>query len=505
MVNDWVSRAVVNLRQNESTTRIFIFYFLIAFLARGQAVLGQFSIDDYMFVNELSSANNLNHLSQGRYMSALLGWLYDLFSISFVRTGWVSTILSLVTQVWLVMSVTKFLRVRNNRANAIFWGVFLCHPYLTEIYTFQIALIGSIVGNILLIMFFSVLQSKSESIKPVVVASFILIVLMMTYQIHINFIAVVCIFLAIYTYLGKIPFEVGFLRLKRLVVSSFVGLALYFLIVRLASGFIQVEAESRTRFIDFREIPARLSEVFVSDFAMILKPDEPIFGGASKVIFGTIFITCAVSILFKLLRKILAGSNRKFGIAVISAFSISLILLPGLIVFLGSWWPVPRVLSHVALFTTLMLIIVFQFNVRNWLKAGLAVVASALLTSGAFLSAQVFSDQGDINRFDETLAQEIAHEFNVLKAEGKVDDFFIIGKFWRHEVVIPSNQGDLNISAFMTDSSFGLLTRVTGKVYPRASAEHENDFRLECERKPIFPAEGSVFTSQRTGVVCLGD
>ena len=182
------------------------------------------------------------------------------------------------------------------------------------------------------------------------------------------------------------------------------------------------------------------------------------------------------------------------------------LLLPGLISVLENWWPVPRVLSHVGLFASLLIFASVSYTKNKKWGGNFQVVAGALVlltTASSILSSnQIFSDQATVNRLDRNLAERIVIRLENTTSYEDSMSLAIVGRFYSYPVGVRTMQGDLNISAFWT-TPYKLIEYVSGKPVVPAVGLSLEDAISECKNMDIFPAPSSVFIKNDVAVVCL--
>jgi hypothetical protein len=171
---------------------------------------------------------------------------------------------------------------------------------------------------------------------------------------------------------------------------------------------------------------------------------------------------------------------------------------------LEDWWPVPRVLSHVGLFTSLVTLAAFEGARRSppFLRILVSVFVAISAVGGVMASNQIFSDQATINRLDRNLAERIVLRLEETQGYESSTSLAVVGRFYSYPIGVRTMQGDLNISAFMT-TPYRLFEFTTGRPFVQASGEDLELAVSACDGVGVFPSKSSVFVLDSVAVVCL--
>jgi len=490
-----------------------LFLGITAFLARGQSMLGNFSVDDVALFGQPASQANEHNLSMGRFLNVAIAYILDNSVTSLTSMAWsVWPVVLFLSAVSLYL-ILRLLSIPNNLSNLIIVSIAITHPYLAEIFSFQIAAFVSLLAQILLILLLLVQISGLNRLAKFAWSSFIIFALLSIYQVYINYIVVLLVLLLVFSSLSAT--ETSRLRevFKTLFYSLVVASAALIVSARVIQASINIAPSARSNFLSVSDMPFRMSQVMDVTSGMLFGTNEPVFGGFPKLIFGFVTLFAIFVLTLRLLGKFRNQSNlteTAWSIGALTSLIACLLFLPGIISILEDWWPVPRVLSHVALFSGLVLLgalievekVIREVKPKIFVKLT-ATLLVALSSSGSILASnQIFTDQATVNRLDRNLASSIVVSLEENQGYEKVQSVAIVGRFYSYPLGVQTMQRDLNISAFMT-APHKLLSLISGKEFVPANPGDQELANRACLELPLYPAQGSVFVMGDIAVVCL--
>jgi hypothetical protein len=187
-----------------------------------------------------------------------------------------------------------------------------------------------------------------------------------------------------------------------------------------------------------------------------------------------------------------------------------LLLIPvslGVIMPFGDWWPVPRVIAHVATIIGLIFLLAdscMHDSGNRYLKSTIFVFRIIVLVGFIFLSNQILADQQRINQQDKMMANRIISRLEMDPNFGNVQFVYINGGSWGFPARLRIVQGDMNVSAFFVDySKVTLLSEVSGYRFERALGPREVAGESYCKIKRPWPHAESVTVENDVAVICL--
>lgn len=479
----------------------------IGFLARLQAILPGYAVDDYIHFEK--TTNETYHLvaAQGRWGSALLLRVLDLFQLSWAQTYVLGSVALTAVLVLFVITFMEILGIKYTILNALIFSAALVASYQTEIFTFRSATLNSAIAIVLTIGSMRVFYGKEKSsLHRLLLSTFLLTAGICFYQSVLNF--------AILLGLAHLVVKKSLIRQNKRTLlnalgfsylsAAFISALLYLAITKGAQLVFGVASDSRSQLIQPDKIGERL-EAWVTLLARVFIGNEPVAPVALKFL-----VAVNLLIAFGLVL------NRKFGVSrkvllnvevskFLGLILVVVVLTPGLILLFQDWWPVPRVMAHVGLAVAIAaayLADILSHKQRSWFVPG----ATSVLLVSALTTQSIFIDQQKINQSDATLAAEIASAIRLVDAENEAVEIAISGNFFSHVGrPIPTMQGDLNISAFMVDwAKYPLvLSKLSDSAAKQALPNTQSAAARECLSRKSWPAEEAVFVLDQAVVVCL--
>jgi hypothetical protein len=337
--------------------------------------------------------------------------------------------------------------------------------------------------------------------------------MLFTYQSVLNYFAVAIIFAFIY---GQVFYNKNAQSLATNNVYSerAITLTIISAIAAIASVSIMwlgkvlglVQLAQRASFIDFDMIPERIGQIS-SAFVKIYWSAEPVFSGWLKTLVALMLIVSVVIIFWRLL----TGKGKENSINNLSlTFFAFLLLIPvslGIIVVLKDWWPVPRVVSHVAIIIGLIFLLAdscVQNSDSRFLKTTIFISRIVVLVGFVFLSNQIFADQQRINQWDRMMANRIISRLEMHPNFINVKFVYINQGSWGFPAKLRTIQGDMNISAFYPEySRVPMLSEVSGYSFEQAIGSKAADGENYCKIKQPWPHAESITVDNDVAIICL--
>lgn len=498
---------------SESYIRLLIIVFVAALFAKGAVLFHGSAIDDYAFAASIDSQDLQVYFSQGRYLSGALVWIINSLGANLSDMYFPLGILSIFLQAAFVVSILRFVGMMNSPAAGVVGAIMVAHPYLTEILSFRMALAPLSVALIFSIIGLEMVTKSPSAWDTRLLSLLAIISMLFTYQVFLNYFAVVIIFAFI---LGKIfsgknshsPSVYNGCRERAITMTiiCIISTILFVIVTRLSETLGLTTGEGRTNFISFDEIPKRIDQILTS-CTKIYWSSEPIFTGWLKTLVALMLVISIVIILKKLFtekEKSCSASNILF------TFIAFIILAPtslGVIVPFGNWWPVPRVIAHVSIIIGLTFLLAdacMEKSGSYFLSSTISVSRIVVLIGFIFMSNQIFADQRRINQWDKMMANRILSRLEILPNFNDVKFVHISGGTYAFPAELRTIQGDMNISAFAPSySKVPLLTEGSGYRFEKAIGSKSVDGDTYCaERKP-WPHVESIAIDNDLAIICL--
>jgi hypothetical protein len=502
-----------NLNFKSLDVRMVFVIFIAAFLARGSAIYPGFAVDDYRFYSKVDVADYSIYLAQGRYINALTVWVINSFGASISGVYFSLGISALFLQSIFTFSILRFVGLAHLPMAGLMGAIINTHPYLAEIYTFRMALPGLCMALIFSIAALELVALRKPTLRTKLLAFFAVLLMLLTYQVFLNYFAVVIIFAFVVsqtTHGTNIkPFlEAKIYRTRAFTLSllTLASAAVFFALLKLSILFGSIALEGRTKLIAFDTYPERLLEV-TNGIVKIYWAPEPVISEWLKILIAILLLVAIAEILNSQFRRKADQPDYMGMIGILVSF---LLLVPasiGIIMFFDNWWPVPRVISHVAVIIGLLFLLADYCGERSsyhYLRSSISVARIIVLVGFVLLSNQIFADQNRVNQTDRMLANRIVARLETQSDIGKVQFVFVDGGSWGYPSPIRTVQGDMNISAFFPSySKVPLLAEVSGYNFQTATGDNARLAKNYCETKLPWPSSESVKVTNDLAIICL--
>ena len=495
--------------------RLLAILILVGVASRLGVLLGGFATDDYAFALTVEPGNLDVYFSQGRFISgaivSILGTLGAKAPEQYLLFG----ALAITLQAMFMASILRFTGLSGLSGAVTIGALMVAHPYGTEIFTFKVALPPYCAALAFCIYAMERILHSPGSRRARLEAGIALTLMLATYQIFINHLAITVLLALVISELSRSSQNVQEQaigpeirrRALSLMAICIASVLVYYAVVRGldALGVFSLDV-SRTRFIPLEAVPERLQQIYWK-LVLIYMAGEPALPDWMKL---AILITLAASILKVAFHLRRLHSKRDLqGLFLITCVLTSMLPMSlGMILLFQGWWPVPRVLGHVAIIIGLITIAgdfcSANSQNRQW-KALESTVRLALVGGFLLINNQIFQDQLRVNDWDRSLASRIVARLESDPGFGGVTALHVDGRVSTVPKGVTTLQGDMNISAFnRTWSQVSLFSYVTGGNYAPAGDEAKRRGSAYCDSAPPWPAGPSTRVIDKLAIICLG-
>jgi hypothetical protein len=493
--------------------RLLLIIFVAAVLAKGAVVFRGYAIDDYMFSSGIRSGELGNFFSQGRYITFAIVWLFDSIGANINDMYFSLGIVTLFLQAAFVVSILRFVGMESLPSAGLVGAIMIAHPYLTETLTFRMDLP---VNSVALLFSIIALEMATRSPATWRTRAFSLLAtfaMLLTYQSYLNYFAVAIIFAFIF---GQVLHNrndqslatdnIYRERAITLTIISSISTIAFVLIIWLTKVLGLTTLTARANFIAFDMIPERIKQI-KSYLVYIYFVPEHVFHGWLKTLVA-LMLALSVVIIF---RHLLSDKRKENYIS--NAFFIFLallLLLPaslGVIIPFEDWYPVPRVIAHVAIIIGLIFLVAdscMQDSGSRFLKSTIFLFRIIVLVGFILLSNQILTDQQRINQWDKMMANRIISRLEMHPNFSNVKFVHINGGSSGFPAKLRTMQGDMNVSAFSPAwSKVPLLTEVSGYRLEKAKGSRAAIGKAYCEARQPWPHAESITIDNDLAIICL--
>ena len=493
--------------------RLFIVVFIAAVLSKGAVIFRGYAVDDYVFISGIDDGNLVHFLTLGRYIQAAIALLVDAFGSNLNDLYFLLGIVTLFLQAGFVVSILRFVGMEDLPAAGLVGSIMVAHPYLAEALTFREGLPGYSVAMIFSIFALEMAAKRPATWQTRVSSGLATFALLLTYQVFLNYFAVAIAFAFIFRDVLKnrvvqaAPNNNIYLeRAVTLTVVSTISALAFVLVVWLTRATGLATLDGRTKFIQFDQIPERMEQISTA-LVRIYWDAEPVFPGLPKTLVALMLVISVVTIIRHLVKVNIGKDSIINSFFAFLALAIVVPMSLGVIIPLGEWWPVPRVIAHVAIITGLLFLgadlCVGEHNSR-FLRSTIFVSRFVVLVGFIFLSNQIFADQQRINQWDRMEANRIISRLEMLPNFSDIRYVYVKKGSWGYPATLRTIQGDMNISAYAKEyASVQLLTEVSGYRFEKATGLRATEGEKYCEAKRPWPHGESVTIEDDMAIICL--
>ena len=507
----WPERLAIGKRD----LHLFLFCVAVGFFARAGVLANGLSADDYHFV--FGEVPYGLMALQGRLAQLLITWFIHSQGVNLSDVYVFFGILSILAYAAFAVSILRFLGLVHIPAAWLISGILVAYPYLTELYTFRMALSAYSVAILLAIatlelttLYFSEKRTRGTALLAFAAA----ITVTFTYQIFVNYFLVLSVLLllralACASQTGPESEARTFRRRAYFLFAvTLLSAAFSLLIVSALTKLAGVPMTGRATLIGLNEIPERAGQV-LSVIQSEFWHDEAIHNAWPKRLMLISWLTSIVVLLFSLVSK--SPNTSRATKSLLHATALLTLLLPlsvGLIIPFGNWWPVPRVLVHVSVVVggvfALADLTLSERGMGGWLKRSLHGAWGLLLVSYILIGNQILADQQRLNERDRSLVNRIVARLEMIPGFDQARSLHVQGGGWSYQAPIQTTQGDMNISALAPSwAQIEIFSDISGYAFAKPTPEQTATGEGYCAQHGSWPGADSVTIQDDLAIVCL--
>ena len=513
MKTDAVYKISNTLYVSGTYVRLFAIIFAADLIAKAGVLAGGFAVDDYGFSLGFFPEYIKLFISQGRFLAAGINYAADSLGVNMTDIYVVFGLLAIVLHSAFVLSILRFVGADRVPGAGLIGALIAVHPYGAEIFTFKVALPYYCVALLFSILALELIKADPTRLRNRLYAIACAIGVLFTYQVFLNYLAVVMVFTWLFGELVGIKREGDrgatlshTDRVKALVMVTLSAVAVFMSAMLALKRFEVVAVDGRSQLIPLRDYAQRADQV-VSQLRTVFFESEPIMPEWLKVVaLLMLFLSLSVLVKFYLFDKKdspLRSNPLIFVVALLLLIPLSI----GIILPFKDWWPVPRVLSHVSLIIGLMFIlsdICLGGNLKNHLQWVNYASRSLLIFGFVLISNQIFADQLRINEWDRAMAIRLISRLEMDNNFNEAKYLHVSGGWWGYPAGLKTVQGDMNTSAFNAPVKTELLIQSTGYNFlPATKGEKAARGEAYCSSAPVWPAAESTKVDGDLAIVCL--
>lgn len=511
-MNMFSAKALPRLTFETRDKQLLVALFLINLISKAGVFLGGSSVDDYYYFSVGGDGNVSTFLSQGRFIQALISQVLEATGGNSPALYLFFGLLAIALHACLVFSSLRFLGLEREPTALMVGALILSHPYGTEIYTFKMSLPTYCAAVLFTIISIEMIGTRCAGKASLIFAISAMSLMLFTYQILLNHITVLAIFGWIIVGLVRRDMvqvrgaELLDSRIKHLFVAIICSIICFGLVLASVKilGVVVDTTDGRTQLLTASMIPERVAQLVIQLKRSFLLA-EPVFPGWGKVL---ILVLLSISLLNLGLQLVRCGASpMRMALGGVAVALVLLLMSVGMILPFRGWWPVPRVLTHVAVIiglTMLMGDLVYRSRASPITRGIQFGGRFILIICFVIVSNQIFVDQIRINAWDRALAVRLISQLEQQPGYGDAKFLHVDGGSAAHPIGVRTAQGDMNISAFLPPwSKVALINVSLGTRFLRATGERESRGAAYCAEHSPWPAPGSVVVQEDVGTICL--
>lgn len=486
--------------------------FVLAFtlLAKGEALMPGYSIDDYQPSVDGPSALLGDVLSKGRAGHWLFLKAAMALGVEPNPARFLIVACSIAAYALFGLAVVRFWGIQGNGWLPLMAACLVAnHPYTCEIFTFRIGLpLAALVAVLLSFLLFLACRPRLY----LTLGSLLFAFALSLYQIALHFafmVFLVGVAIVLCRSLRTGPasrfnprslFEDRNTRLLLFILS---GGVVYVLVGVLFGPWMGVSSQY-FGLLPLSRMPDRALQAGTYILTTFAKPNA-LIAPTIQVTFALIAGCLGISLIWMTFRSPLRISSFWLAIGIAGLLGCAFLWSVGVVLIRQEYWPVPRTMAHVGIFWAGFLVLAALAAPLPWTLRGLKVAAVIILLSFAGASQHVFDDQGHLNVRDRYRAGRIIARLETLAGFRGMRRIAFVGKrAWYPMGPQATQWGDMNISAFAASwSQVSLLEEVSGYDLRPAMASDMAVAKTYCAGAGNWPALDSVAIRGDLGILCL--
>ncbi len=481
----------------------------ILLAAKGAALFPlSYAIDDYMLIGSPDARRAvlyLQDIQQGRFGVVLAHELLVFLGATSPLTNIFAVLLSFCTLVFCGILTCRMFRIEDRPLLSVMAISFmLIHPYQAEVFSFKHT---PILLAIPYMLGFSAIYFVENTSKSLLKSILLFALTISLYQLFVNVITVILCFVVIIelyrqlTSSGNVTGNVLLENTKLLprLLTVFLGILLYLLINKAVLHYFGTTLIERGQFIDVDKLAERFGQIYDTTMMLLFK-NEPIVIASFKMLLLCLLFLLIVGIF----RSALWGEPRTkkhvlwFTIPVILCAAYLSVM--GVVLPIKDWTPLPRVLNAVSFFWGGCFVLAYLSGSKGMQSATICI-AFLLLFGFAGMNNRIFTDQMRVNMRDFHKANRIIARLENSPEFHNVQRLAIVGGHLNDASPISTQQGDLNVSAFIKSwANVNLINEVSGYRFGEASPNEKMRAYQYCMYTPN--TANTVVVQGNLGVIC---
>lgn len=498
---------------DKDSCRVFLLIFVVVLASKGLVIFRGYAIDDYGFIPD----GNINFdllFSQGRYIQAILIWFSEAIGANVSDIFFSTGLAALFLQAIFLTSLIRFVGLEKSPMAGIVGAIIVAHPYLTEIFTFRMA-----VPTYSVALVFSIFALEAGLVKPATWSSRVAsvgatVAMLFTYQVFINYFAIAVVFALLSSQIynvkdGYSSFKSNAIRQRAFALAgtSIISIVVFGLVTKITKLVGLTSGLSISKILTVDEVPSRWNQMIAS-LGNIYWRNEPVLSGGLKSFVALLLVFSIVKIIIFVFVK----SNRQKFLGLFFAFSAFLLLAPlslGVILPFQVWWPVPRVVAHVSVIVGLIFLLADSCGdavEHRGVRSTLILARCTVLIGFVFLSNQILVDQQRLNQWDAMMANRMIARLEMNPAYEKVKFIYVSkGSWpWPYTNKLRTANGDMNVSGLLVDyAKVPLLAEISGIYFKTATGSNLAIGEKYCTENEPWPHPRAVAVENELAIICL--
>jgi hypothetical protein len=509
--------AVHSTGARRRTLRVFLLSLAVTALAKGAAFLPGYSIDDYYLV--LQEKPLPSALSQGRFGQDALVRLFRLLELD-SQSGRVFFVAFAI----LVSSLLATSIVRYWNLAAAGWlpvaaaAIISIHPFTTEVFTFRAAL-GIIMCSLALLV--PLLALRRWSPAGVAAGACLFAFTLSVYQMVLQYCVMIVLMDAaiglsrvlVVGSASRWPPRVASLlswrRLARhrntaLLACAALGTAAYMLVNAVARRLLHVALGKRFGLLSRHETGERARAVWNVLSYRFLAP-SPLLSQFAKGLLLLLLLAALVGLAVRARPWLLQRRSVLLLPAVAALLAVAAVWTVGIVMVPQTFWPVPRVMSHVGVFWAGTLAIAYRCAGTR-IRWALALLSLLIVLAFIGSSGRILDDQLRLNARDAAKASRILARLEALPGFTGTEPVAVNGTSPDFPLRFRTHDMDMNLSAFSADwAKLAILREISGyDLKPAEDQAQKAAAAAYCREVGPWPGPQSVIIRDRLAIICLG-
>lgn len=383
----------------------------------------------------------------------------------------------------------------------VFGLIFSIHPFTTEIFTFNEAVLYCSISIFLGAVALAVARGPA-SYGAYLGCALLIGFAVSVYQLVLNYMAAAILLAFVVRLMDRKTQDArglrGFEAELQMAAVAAAGVLLYLCALVVLFRVSGATPDGRADISGLLDIRQKVADVVRAIRFVFWPPEGLIPAGVSWLFLGVLAASLGAVAL-----RLLRARRLVEIVAMIALVALALLAAIGVTVVGRTVWLVPRTLSAYALVSGAVLMLGWRVS-GGWARAALALALVLLTVSFIGRDNNIFYDQRRVNLWDVQQANRIIGRLEALPGFSSVRTLAMVGGSWGRPVALSTTVGDMNVSAIGVGwTQLPLIEQATGYRFAAPNPAERAEAERYCDGVASWPAPEASIVRADLAIVCL--